>query len=52
MMITQVVLIADKGRHHSEKALEGYCMLHRLLLAAVDQYGLQDQVENTLSDFR
>ena len=51
MMVTQMVLIADKGKHCSEKALEGYCQLHRLLLAAVECYRLQSVVEQRLSSF-
>lgn len=51
MMVTQMVLIADKGKHCSERVLEGYCMLHRLLLACVECYGLQRQVEDRIRKF-
>jgi len=38
MMNTMVVLVCDKGVPPSEKFLNGYCALHRLLIAMCEEY--------------
>lgn len=45
------VLLSDEGVAASERALNTYCALHRLLIALVDKYNLQDAVENRLAAF-
>jgi ubiquitin-protein ligase/stress response protein SCP2 len=52
LLNTLIVLISDKGVHASETALEGYCMLHRLLVAMVEYYpGLQAEVRKRVENF-
>jgi len=51
-MNTIVVLLCDKGLEVSERALNGYFMLWRLLLASVETYKLQSEVANRLAGFR
>lgn len=38
MMNTLIVLICDKGVHASEKAIEGYFLLHRLFVALIQEF--------------
>lgn len=52
MMNTQVVLLCDKGIAVSEVALIGYCQLHRLLLAVIQNFPeLKLVVRKRLDDF-
>ena len=34
LMNTMVVMLSDKGVHASERALTGYCLVHRMLIGA------------------
>ncbi|RUS23391.1 TerD domain-containing protein [Endogone sp. FLAS-F59071] len=38
MMNTLIVLICDKGVHASEKAIEGYFLLHRLFVSLIQEF--------------
>merc|ERR1712194_836566 len=51
LMNTMVVLLCDKGLEVSERALDGYFMLWRLLGACVETYGLQGTVLLRLKKF-
>jgi hypothetical protein len=52
LMNTMVVLLMDKGIAASERALDGYCMLHRLFLGCVTEWPeLQREVYNRLKKF-
>ena len=52
MMNTQVVLLCDKGIAASESSLNGYCQLHRLLLALVERHhSLRVLIRNRLEEF-
>jgi len=51
LMTTLIVQIADKATHCSERVLEGYCQVHRLLLALIQEYRLERVVERRLRDF-
>jgi ubiquitin-protein ligase/stress response protein SCP2 len=52
LLCTFVVLISDRGLAASERALEGYCQLHRLFLALMDRYpSLTTLVEERLKSF-
>lgn len=52
MMNTMVVLLSDKGVHTSEKALSGFCALHRLFIALVKQYPqLQTYIDKEVAAF-
>lgn len=52
MMNTIVVLLSDKGLEVTDRALNGYFMLWRLLMASVEVYSLQSEVANQLGAFR
>jgi len=52
LMNTMVVLLCDKGLGVSDRALDGYFQLWRLLLASVQTYGLQKEVSTRLLSFR
>jgi stress response protein SCP2 len=52
LLNTLVVLVSDKGVHCSDRALEGYCMVHRLLQAMVDFYpGLKSEARRRVEAF-
>lgn len=51
IMTTLIVQIADAGVHASERVLDGYCQVHRLLLALIEEYRLEAVVERRLRDF-
>eukprot|EP00617_Octactis_speculum_P009369 CAMPEP_0185791974 /NCGR_PEP_ID=MMETSP1174-20130828/158673_1 /TAXON_ID=35687 /ORGANISM="Dictyocha speculum, Strain CCMP1381" /LENGTH=648 /DNA_ID=CAMNT_0028486987 /DNA_START=1519 /DNA_END=3468 /DNA_ORIENTATION=- len=52
VMNTIVVLVSDKGVAASEKALEGYCQVHRLLIAVVDRFpSLRRSIHTRLAAF-
>lgn len=52
MMNTQVVLLCDKGVAVCDVALQGYCQLHRLLLAMVRKFpALQHLVNRRIGAF-
>jgi ubiquitin-protein ligase len=52
LMNTSVVLMSDKGVHASDKAIDGYCQCHRLLVALLHQYPiLQAEVQRRLTAF-
>jgi len=51
IMTTLIVQIADKGVHASERALDGYCAMHRLLVALVEEFSLHSQVRSRLREF-
>ena len=51
IMTTLVVQISDKGTYASERVLDGYYAVHRLLLAIVSEYNLQGKVERQLRTF-
>mmetsp|Transcript_64770 Transcript_64770/g.163045 ORF Transcript_64770/g.163045 Transcript_64770/m.163045 type:complete len:928 (+) Transcript_64770:100-2883(+) len=51
LMNTMIVLLCDKGLEASDRALDGYFLLWRLLRGAVEAYGLQSEVERRLKDF-
>ncbi|KAL6055035.1 Merozoite surface protein 1 [Balamuthia mandrillaris] len=52
LMMTMVVLIADKGTHASIRALQGYAAFHRLLMAFLKLYpSLQEAVEERIRSF-
>eukprot|EP00727_Mastigamoeba_balamuthi_P006281 m51a1_g2272 hypothetical protein (642) ;mRNA; f:358400-361040 len=52
LMNTMVVLVGDKGVHASDKAIDGYCALHRLLLALAEVYPcITTEVERRLRAF-
>lgn len=52
LMNTMVVLIADKGIHASDKALEAYCQLQRLLQALVWRFPtLRREVDRRVREF-
>ncbi|KAL2631450.1 hypothetical protein R1flu_016136 [Riccia fluitans] len=48
---TMVVLLCDKGIQASDRAIEGYCMLHRLFLALVEKFNLWAKAEKTVASF-
>lgn len=52
MMNTIVVLLSDKGLEVSDRSLNGYFLLWRLLLAAVQVYSLQGEVAKRIAAFR
>ena len=52
LMNTMVVLLCDKGLGVSDRALDCYFQLWRLLLASVQTYGLQKEVSNRPLSFR
>ncbi|EFN51646.1 hypothetical protein CHLNCDRAFT_54899 [Chlorella variabilis] len=51
MLNTCAVLLADHGTAASERALNTYCGLHRLLLALCDHHGLWERAEQRLQRF-
>lgn len=52
LMNTMVVLICDKGVHASDRALEGFCLLHRLFVGLIAAYPqLQREIYNRLTNF-
>jgi stress response protein SCP2/ubiquitin-protein ligase len=52
LMNTMIVLISDKGIHASEKAIDGYCQLHRLMIAMIERYpALQRYVNEQIAGF-
>lgn len=51
LMNTMVVLLSDKGLQVSERALDGYFMLWRLLGTCVEAYGLEKEVRCRLRSF-
>ncbi|KAL3689276.1 hypothetical protein R1sor_015585 [Riccia sorocarpa] len=48
---TMVVLLCDKGIQASDRAIEGYCMLHRLFLALVEKFNLWAKAEKSVASF-
>jgi len=52
LMNTMVVLLCDKGLAVSDRALDGYFVLWRLLGACVRAYGLEGEVRDRLLAFR
>lgn len=52
MMNTIVVLLSDKGLEVTDRAINGYFLLWRLLLASVEVYSLQSEVAKRLAAFR
>jgi hypothetical protein len=47
-----LVLLSDQGVHASQKALVGFCWLHRLFIAMIEHYpGLQKYVDSIVNDF-
>jgi len=48
---TQVVLLADNGLAASQRALQVYCQVHRLLLAVCEHWGLWGAVSARLDRF-
>jgi len=51
LMNTMIVLLCDKGLEASDRALDGYFLLWRLLLGSVRAYNLQGEVEGRLKAF-
>lgn len=52
LMNTQVCLLCDKGIRVSDRALNGYCQIHRLMLALIREYpDLKDLVRRRLDTF-
>lgn len=51
MLNTVVVLLCDHGTAASERALNTYCGLHRLLLALCDRHGLWERAERRVGRF-
>lgn len=52
LMNTMIVLLSDHGVHASQKALIGFCWLHRLFIALIEEYpGLQKYVDSIVNDF-
>jgi len=51
-MNTMIVLLCDKGLEASDRALDGYFLLWRLLRAVVEVYGLHSVVDKRLMAFR
>jgi stress response protein SCP2 len=49
---TMVVLLCDKGEGASERAIEGYCMMHRLFLALCEKFNLWSKAEQEVIRFR
>lgn len=49
---TMVVLLCDKGVGASERAIEGYCMMHRLFLALCQRFNLWSKAEQEVIRFR
>lgn len=49
---TMVVLLCDKGVGASERAIEGYCMMHRLFLALCERFNLWRQAEQEVIRFK
>jgi stress response protein SCP2/ubiquitin-protein ligase len=49
---TMVVLLCDKGVRASERAIEGYCMMHRLFLALCERFNLWNRAEQEVIKFR
>jgi len=52
IMNTMVVLLSDKGLEVTDRALNGYFLMWRLLLASVEEYSLQAEVARRLAAFR
>eukprot|EP00429_Kryptoperidinium_foliaceum_P035273 CAMPEP_0176181130 /NCGR_PEP_ID=MMETSP0120_2-20121206/92809_1 /TAXON_ID=160619 /ORGANISM="Kryptoperidinium foliaceum, Strain CCMP 1326" /LENGTH=907 /DNA_ID=CAMNT_0017519351 /DNA_START=35 /DNA_END=2758 /DNA_ORIENTATION=- len=52
LMNTMIVLLCDKGLEASDRALDGYFLLWRLLRAVVEVYALAGEVESRLHSFR
>lgn len=52
LMNTMVVLLCDKGLEASERAVDGYFLVWRLLAACVETYGLRNEVCSRLSSFK
>jgi stress response protein SCP2 len=48
---TLIVLVADSGISTGQRVLQTFMWLHRLFLAMVDKFNLQNHVENRISDF-
>ncbi|PRP87038.1 hypothetical protein PROFUN_04774 [Planoprotostelium fungivorum] len=52
LMNTTIVLLMDKGVYASQKALDGYWMIHRLFIAMVQEYPqLKPSIDKRLRDF-
>ena len=51
LQTTMVVLLSDKGVSASEKAMDGYCSLHRLFMALVEHYHLIPSIEGEVLRF-
>lgn len=49
---TMVVLLCDKGLQASERAIEGYCLMHRLFLALCEKYNLHEKAEQDVIRFK
>ncbi|KAJ7523811.1 hypothetical protein O6H91_18G063500 [Diphasiastrum complanatum] len=52
LLNTMVVLLSDKGIAASERATDGYCMLHRLFLALCDKFQLWQEAEGKVLKFK
>jgi stress response protein SCP2 len=52
LMNTMVVLLCDKGLEASDRALDGYFLIWRLLRASVEIYGLEGEVRRQLEAFK
>jgi tellurium resistance protein TerZ len=51
LMNTMVVLLCDKGLEASDRAVDGYFLVWRLLAACVDAYDLHEEIHKRLSTF-
>merc|ERR1712226_963322 len=51
LMNTMVVLLCDKGLEASDRAVDGYFLVWRLLAACVDAYDLHGEIRKRLSAF-
>ncbi|PRP81326.1 hypothetical protein PROFUN_04561 [Planoprotostelium fungivorum] len=52
LMNTMIVLLMDKGVYASQKALDGYWMIHRLFIAMVQEHPqLKPSIDKRLRDF-
>jgi ubiquitin-protein ligase/stress response protein SCP2 len=52
LMNTMVVLLCDKGLEASDRVVDGYFLVWRLLAACVETYGLQKEICSRLSAFK